>query len=147
MLADLEIEEMQKGRDDLSGDGSQIDLDNMFQGNLTPLTHYGTDNKTITKRHSNIEKIRKSSRLSSRSDLGAGQNMEGQQFKTLKEFLNDMFTDQFVNYTNEIKRVNLASNAYADPQLQARFQKNEEFLFMKNDPLQFPKDFRERYPF
>ena len=30
MLADLDIEEMQKGRDDLSGDGSQIDLDNMF---------------------------------------------------------------------------------------------------------------------
>lgn len=49
----MEVEQIQN-RLSVSGGGSQIDLDNMFQGNLTPLTHYATDNKTISQRHSNI---------------------------------------------------------------------------------------------
>lgn len=140
MLANLE------DKLNLSNGGSQIDLDNMFKGNLTPITHYATDNKTISRRHSNISKIRKSARPSSRSDLVGEVNID-RQFKSLKEFLADMFTDQFVNFTSTVKRINQINNINDDPTVQDKFEENKQFLFESNDPLRFPKDFQKRYPF
>ena len=49
-----------------SGTASAIDPDTMFQGNLLPSNYYmkNRNSKTMTQRHSNIEKIRKTSRPS-----------------------------------------------------------------------------------
>jgi len=49
-----------------SGSASAIDPDTMFQGNLAPSNYYNKNrnSKTMTQRHSNIEKIRKTSRHS-----------------------------------------------------------------------------------
>ena len=49
-----------------SGSASAIDPDAMFRGNLAPSNYYNKNrnSKTMTQRHSNIEKIRKTSRHS-----------------------------------------------------------------------------------
>jgi hypothetical protein len=92
---------------DLSaGNTSAFDPEVMFQGNLLPQNFYQAKNsKTMSQRHSNIEKIRRTSRLSSNSFI-AGDNTKGEQYKTLKQFLDDMFTEQFVTFTNNVKRLN-----------------------------------------
>jgi hypothetical protein len=90
---------------DLSG----IDPDTMFQGNLLPSSFYqrGKNSKTMTRRHSNIEKIRKSARNSAISQISGSTpktakakagvtSSSSKQYKTLKQFLDEMFTEQFV---------------------------------------------------
>jgi hypothetical protein len=52
-----------------------------------------------------------------------------------------MFTDQFVNFTSTVKRINQINNVNDDPTVQDKFMKNEQFLFNSNDPLRFPLDF------
>jgi hypothetical protein len=69
--------------------------------------------------------------------------MSDKQYKTLKQFLDDMFTDQFVNFTNNIKRLNSQNQVGEDIILLDRFDKNEVFLFSgsEDDPLKFPDNF------
>ena len=50
------------------GNVSAIDPESMFQGNLLPQNYFQSKNsKTMTQRHSNIEKIRRTSRISNNS--------------------------------------------------------------------------------
>lgn len=149
---------------DTSLQHSAIDPDTMFQGNLLPSNFYqkNRNSKTMTQRHSNIEKIRKTARNSamdvsqvsaSTPKGGNGQvaltSTSSKQFKTLKQFLDEMFTDQFVQFTNSIKRLNVQLEGSDDLILQDRFKQNEQLLTAgsSNDPLPFPKNFAERYPF
>jgi hypothetical protein len=64
----------------------------------------------MTQRHSNIEKLRKTSRNSQKSFISSNtQNQAStttKQYKTLKQFLDDMFSEQFVQFTNSVKRYN-----------------------------------------
>ena len=113
----------------------------------------------MTQRHSNIEKIRKT-RQSSLSPVSrnAPQGAQAQvaltstsskQYKTLKQFLDEMFTEQFVQFTTSVKRLNLQTEGKDDLILQDRFKQNEQLLTAgsPNDPLPFPKNFADRYPF
>lgn len=54
-----------------------------------------------------------------------------------------MFTDQFVNFTHNIKRQNSQNQVGEDIILLDRFDANETLLFSgsEDDPLPFPKDF------
>lgn len=115
---------------DLSG----IDPDTMFQGNLLPSSLYqkGRNSKTMTQRHSNIEKIRKTARNSAVSHVSGSTPKGGQaqgvastsskQYKTLKQFLDEMFTDQFVQFTNSVKRLNMRIEGSDDLIMQDRFK-------------------------
>ena len=48
----------------------------------------------MTQRHSNIEKIRRTSRVSQNSFVAAGHSSsKKEEYKTLKQFLEDMFTE------------------------------------------------------
>ena len=60
-----------------------------------------------------------------------------------------MFTEQFVSFTNKIKRLNCQNQVGEDIILLDKFDQNEAFLFSgsEDDPLPFPKDFQNRYPF
>ena len=60
-----------------------------------------------------------------------------------------MFTEQFVQFTNHIKRLNGQNQPADDIILLDRFAQNEEFLTSgsPDDPLPFPKNFSKRYPF
>jgi hypothetical protein len=64
-----------------------------------------------------------------------------------------MFTEQFVQFTNSVKRLNTQMEGNDDLLLQdqkeKRFKQNELLLMSgsANDPLPFPKNFAERYPF
>ena len=52
---------------------SYIDPEVMFQGNLLPSSYYnkGRNSKTLSQRHSNIERIRKTARKSAISQYSA----------------------------------------------------------------------------
>ena len=107
----------------------------------------------MTQRHSNIEKLRKSSRPSQKSFVSSStnnkQSLANKQYKTLKQFLDDMFSEQFVQFTNNVKRTNGQNQAGEDIILLDRFEENEQFLTSgsPDDPLPFPKNFAQRYPF
>lgn len=60
-----------------------------------------------------------------------------------------MFTDQFVAFTNNIKRLNSQNQVGEDVIILDRFEANETFLFSgsEDDPLPFPENFQSRYPF
>lgn len=54
-----------------------------------------------------------------------------------------MFTDQFVTFTNNIKRLNSQNQVGEDVIILDRFDKNETFLFSgsEDDALPFPQNF------
>jgi hypothetical protein len=62
-----------------------------------------------------------------------------------------MFTNQFVQFTDRVKRMNQQSKAelMQDPIVVQRFEENSEFLRYGdiNEPLDFPNEFQKKYPF
>ena len=60
-----------------------------------------------------------------------------------------MFTEQFVQFTNHVKRLNSQSSPGDDIVLMDRFDQNEAFLTSgsPDEPLPFPQNFQKRYPF
>lgn len=98
---------------DISGNqlydqGSNIDPDTMFQGNLLPSNYYmkNRNSNALQSRHSNIERLRATARKSQRSFVSSSKQSNNKPYKTLKQFLDDMFTEQFVQFTNQVKRHN-----------------------------------------
>ena len=66
----------------------------------------------------------------------------------MKQFLDDMFSDQFVKFTNHIKKLNAQNHVGEDIVMMDKFEQNEQML-MTGDPnqtLKFPADFKKRYP-
>ena len=70
-------------------------------------------------------------------------------YKSLKQFLDDMFTEQFVQFTSNVKRLNGQNQVGEDIILLDRFEQNEQFLMQgKADaPLPFPANYQKRFPF
>jgi hypothetical protein len=70
-------------------------------------------------------------------------------YKTLKQFLDDMFTEQFVQFTSNIKRLNGQNQVGEDIILLDRFEQNEQFLTQGKGEgqLPFPQNYAKRYPF
>ena len=60
-----------------------------------------------------------------------------------------MFTDQFVQFTNNVKRLNGITDASSDILIQDKFKRNAHLLKSgnPNDQLQFPENYAQRYPF
>ena len=139
----------------------------MLQSNLKPLSSVlqpGGFNdpdaqKSISQRHSNIEKLRKSQRP---SQIGVGQfNLDAEkaevpgtisdntatskQYKTLQQFLDDMFTNSFVRFTHNVKRANGGLMAGEEILVKDQFRTNEAFL-RSGKPLVFPADQAEKLP-
>jgi hypothetical protein len=150
---------------------SGIDMETMFQGNLMPANYYNKNRNTsvIQERFANIEKFRKSvisqrsglsnsmvmglqspTKLSSRKlfDADPSPSPGSKQYASLKEFLDEMFTEQFVQFTQNVKRFNSQSHASDDVIMMDRFYQNEAFIRSgrPDDALRFPRGFRERYP-
>lgn len=94
---------------------------------MAPSNYYmkNRNSKTMTQRHSNIEKLRKTSRNSQKSFVSSNtKNNESsttKQYKTLKQFLDDMFSEQFVQFTNTVKRYNGQNHVGEDIILLDRF--------------------------
>ena len=55
------------------------------------------------------------------------QSASNKQYKSLKQFLDDMFSEQFVQFTNDIKSLNGQNqeDGEEDPILLDRFEQNE----------------------
>ena len=88
------------------------------------------NSNALVERHSNIERLRATARKSAnKSELShamAGSN--NKPYKTLKQFLDEMFTEQFVQFTSNVKRLNGQSEVGEDIILLDRFEQNEQFL-------------------
>ena len=59
---------------------------------------------------------------------GGAVSTSSKQYKTLKQFLDEMFTEQFVQFTNSVKRLNVQMEGSDDLIMQDRFQQNEQLL-------------------
>ena len=53
------------------------------------------------------------------------QSASNKQYKSLKQFLDDMFSEQFVQFTNDIKSLNGQNQVGEDIILLDRFEQNE----------------------
>jgi hypothetical protein len=90
-------------------DKSAINLNTIFEGNKHFAVPSTPEGKKIEQRYSSIQNIRKTGRPSTISGFLQSNNKmltTTKQYSSLDDFLNDLFSNDFVNLTNEVKQQN-----------------------------------------
>ena len=65
----------------------------------------------------------------------------------MNQFLDDMFTEQFVAFTTNVKRSILGLEDGEDYYMRERFNDHQRFLDSKKGKLRFPENYEQRFPF